>query len=125
MQRCYNPKQPNFERYGGRGVTVCSRWHSFENFLADMGQPVDKRSTSIERIDRAKGYSPENCKWVYSYSEQSRNRSTNRLIEWNGQIKSMLEWCEILKIDRQTLKSRLDLYGWSIERAFTTPVKKR
>lgn len=90
-----------------------------------MGQPVDKRSTSIERIDRAKGYSPENCKWVYSYSEQSRNRSTNRLIEWNGQIKSMLEWCEILKIDRQTLKSRLDLYGWSIERAFTTPVKKR
>lgn len=70
--RCYNANVKAYKYYGGRGITVCERWlHSFENFLADMGEP--EPGLSIDRINNDKGYSPENCRWA-TFSEQMRNR---------------------------------------------------
>src|SRR3546814_4892899 len=70
-QRCYNPRARQYHWYGGRGVTVCERWHTFENFLSDMGQRP--QGACLDRKDPALGYSKENCRWVPLKGTARRN----------------------------------------------------
>jgi hypothetical protein len=75
-QRCYNPNHPRYVDWGGRGICVCERWHSFANFFADMGEPPPGKT--IDRCNNDGNYEPGNCKWA-TCSEQRRNqRSANR-----------------------------------------------
>lgn len=89
-QRCYNPKCSQYHNYGGRGIKMCDRWQSFENFLADMGQrPADK--TSIDRINNDGDYEPGNCRWATS-KEQSYNTRTSLNAKGYCFIKSKKKW---------------------------------
>jgi hypothetical protein len=73
IQRCENPKADNYERYGGRGVSVDPRWRaSFTTFFADMG-PKPSPQHSIDRIKNERGYEPDNCRWATD-AEQRKNR---------------------------------------------------
>jgi len=71
-KRCNNPNEPAYPRYGGAGIKVCDRWSNYELFLEDMGERPE--GLTIDRIDGAKGYYNENCRWA-TYTEQARNRS--------------------------------------------------
>lgn len=104
-QRCHNPNVAHYERYGGRGITVCDRWReSFENFYADMGDPPE--GTEIDRIKNEKGYEPGNCEWV-TRSKNNRHRRSTRWIEVEGRKVSMAEASELTGIPYSTLKDRI------------------
>ena len=78
FQRCNNKKNCRYADYGGRGIKVCERWKSFENFYADMGAIPDTGvRMSIERLDVDRGYEPANCVWL-PLREQSKNQRPRR-----------------------------------------------
>lgn len=123
VTRCENPNSPNFEDYGGRGITLCDHWRkSFAHFLADMGARPSSRHT-VERIDNNKGYEPGNCKWT-TYSEQALNRRNTVMVEYQGKVQPLAALSNpAIGTNPQILRMRVKSYGWPIERAITEPVK--
>lgn len=86
--RCRNPDAHNYARYGGRGIEVCERWDTFENFLADMG-PKPGKGYSIERMDNDGNYEPSNCKWA-TQLEQNRNKRNVYTAEEDQKIREAI-----------------------------------
>lgn len=121
IQRTSNPGHPSYRHYGGRGITVCSRWRdSFEAFAADMG-PTFRDGLTLDRIDVNGNYEPSNCRWATRF-EQQRNKRNNHVVTWRGRTMVLVEWAELLGLRYDTLRMRLREYGWPIERAFTVGV---
>lgn len=120
-KRCLNPGHRNFKDYGGRGITVCERWMTFDNFLADMGERPD--GLSLDRINNNAGYSSENCRWA-TLVEQNCNRRNNTWITYAGKTLTVTEWARELGMKKNALIERLR-NGWTVERALSTPVQQK
>jgi hypothetical protein len=119
--RCEQTTNQDFRHYGGRGIRVCDEWQSFASFYRDMGpRPTPKHT--IERIKNHLGYSKDNCRWA-TRKEQARNTRRNRLLTLHGVTKSIPDWAELVGVSYQTIGQRLR-YGWSVERALTTPLQR-
>lgn len=118
MERCYNSKHEAYERYAGRGIVVCERWHSVLNFMADM--PPRPSGFTLERKDNSGNYEPGNCEWA-TRKTQARNRRNNKLLTWRGHTQPVSVWAEELGLEPDTLSIRLRK-GWSIQRAMTEPL---
>lgn len=120
IQRCTNPKSVGFHRYGGRGIVVCDRWLTFENFLADMGE-IPKKGLTLERKNNDGNYEPGNCRWA-TRKEQSRNISTNHILTHpDGRSLPVSQWAEIFGCNVSTLFFRI-ASGWTDEKILTTPI---
>jgi hypothetical protein len=112
VRRCTNPSSADWVRYGGRGITVCSRWLRFEDFLADMGQCPD--GLTLDRINNNGNYEPGNCRWT-TWEQQMRNRRSNR---GENHPNAKLTAAEVLSIRRlarlgETYDSIASMFGVS------------
>lgn len=123
MGRCYNKKIRSYHLYGGRGVIVDERWHTFENFFADMGE-APSPTHSVDRFpDNSGNYQPGNCRWATA-KQQALNRRNNRLLTFHGETLPATAWAERLGIPESRVHGRIR-HGWSAERIFTEPPQKK
>lgn len=122
IQRTTNEKDKRFKDYGGRGIEVCERWRTFENFLADIGEPPSPQH-SVDRINNNGNYEPSNCRWA-TPKEQANNKKDTILITYNGETKNIFEWADSLNIKHHTLYYRY-LRGWPIEKIMTQKLQNK
>lgn len=112
LHRCRHP----VKNYGARGISVCERWQSFENFIADMGEPP--KGMEIDRVDNDGNYEPGNCRWV-TPRDNAKNRRNTRLLTHNGTTRCITEWAADLGISHQALHRRIKVLRWPLDRALT------
>lgn len=115
----YNDK--HYKDYGGRGVTVCNEWAEYESFFKWSKKNGYKEGLYIDRINNNGNYEPSNCRWVTN-KKNCNNKRNNRLIEYNGDIKTLQEWADLHNIKRTTLCTRLKC-GCNVDMALNKPVK--
>ena len=105
-KRCYNPNNQYYSNYGGRGITMSDEWkESFEAFYRDMG-PRPSHKHTIDRRENDKGYSKDNCRWA-TRIEQNNNRKNNIYYEFDGERKTLGEWCSELDLNYDAVYYRL------------------
>lgn len=115
--RCKNPDNKDYPDYGARGIDVCDEWlESFDSFIRDMGVKPSINH-SIDRIDNEKGYCKDNCRWATDW-QQSRNKRSNIIIEFNGEAMILQDWADRIGISWVTLYERLQKHP--IEKALTS-----
>lgn len=105
-QRCTDKNSKSFKYYGGRGIKVCDEWKkdylSFKKWALNSGY---SESLSIERINVNGNYEPSNCSWI-TVKKQAQNKQNTVWIEFNGESKPLVQWCEELGLDKGLVGNR-------------------
>jgi ribosomal protein S16 len=113
LKRCNNEKHEQYPNYGGRGIRVCDRWRTFENFYADMGDAPDGHT--IDRVNNNGDYEPSNCRWS-TQKTQIRNKRNTAFIEYEGKQVPLAQVCETLGLPLKRTRNRI-YAGWSVSDA--------
>lgn len=116
-RRCLNKEYRLYPLYGGRGITIDEKWLSFENFYNDM-QSNFRAGLTLDRIDNNKGYYKNNTRWA-NMKTQANNRRSNKIIFYKGFTKTLEQWINDLGLKSSTVRQRLYVYKWDIEKCFT------
>lgn len=123
-QRCYNENNSAYNRYGGRGITVCDEWKNdfvaFYNWATSAGY---NDNLTIDRVDPNGNYCPENCRWI-SQSAQCVNKANTLRLEYKGESHTINEWAKILGMSPVTIRSRYYVRHWPVEEILSRPVKE-
>ena len=117
-QRCTNPNEKEYPRYGGRGISMDPTWEDFLVFYADVG-PRPEKGYSLDRIDVDGNYNKENCRWATAKT-QANNRRNNRRFTHDGRTLTVSEWARELGIEPTTLFRRLQR-GTTFEKIMEKP----
>lgn len=115
LSRCRNERHKQYDRYGGRGIKVCKRWHKFENFFADMGEKPP--GLSLDRVDNDGDYKKSNCRWA-TPRQQLGNQERSLRFEWNGKMQTLSDLAREHGISRRKVYQRI-LKGWTLKDALT------
>ena len=122
-QRTTNQNDKSYPRYGGRGIKMCPEWRdsyiAFREWALENGYSDD---LTIDRIDVNGDYEPSNCRWA-TQKEQSNNRRSNVLIEWDDKTLNIEQWSEATGIPYKVLHDRYRRYGLRPPELFK-PVRK-
>lgn len=130
IQRCTNPNNTHYRDYGGRGIMVCREWKKFHAFYADMGVPPTP-DAELDRQDNDGDYCKSNCKWS-TRTQQLRNRRDTVYVHYRGVSVPLISLAEShgitytrneIGLTYGTVKARIMLHGWDIEKALNTPLK--
>lgn len=123
--RCYYEGDKCYNAYGAKGIKVCIEWLEsfavFRNWALANGYA---ENLTIDRIDVNGDYTPENCRWATN-AEQANNRTDTVFLTYKGTTKPLTEWANEMGIDRGVLYARIKHYGWPVEKALLTPLRKR
>lgn len=113
-QRCTDENAREYKNYGGRGISVCDEWNTFENFHRDMG--ACPKDLSLDRIDNDGNYQKSNCHWA-TRKEQNNNKICNTTFIINGEKVSRTQIQERLEWTRDMYRRRSEKYGidWIIQ----------
>jgi hypothetical protein len=111
LSRCKSKTSSVYFRYGGRGIDICKEWLRYEHFRTWAIESGHRKGLSIERVDNNKGYSPDNC-IIADRKTQARNRSSSRLILFNGKNITVAELAENMGVKYSHLYYRLSKSGW-------------
>lgn len=114
--RCNSPTNPRYNDYGGRGINICKEWDKFcvfEEWAVNNGYG---EKLTIERKDNDKNYSPYNCVWA-TYKTQGNNSRHCHYLTLGSERKTMKQWAEHYGINYYTLRSRITICKWTIEKA--------
>lgn len=107
VQRCNNPNNDRYHRYGGRGIKCL--WNTFQEFYDDMYESYQEHfeehsgDTTIDRIDNDGNYCKENCRWLTN-KEQQANKCTTTGLWSNGNLYSLKSFCDTFKLPYQRIK---------------------
>jgi len=89
-QRCNNPRNPNYDRYGERGISFCQKWESFEKFKADMGEGY-KPGLTLDRINNDGDYCKSNCRWVDHQTQNMNTHTSKASVEQVFQVRRLVK----------------------------------
>ena len=110
-RRCFDEKDDSWDRYGGRGISVCKDWaddyDAFHSWAIENGYAV---GLTIDRVNGDGNYSPRNCRWV-TMEIQQNNKANNVLIEHNGINLTIAQWANKLGVSVNTSHKRWSKYG--------------
>ncbi len=117
VHRTTRQTHSEYKNYGGRGIKLCDRWHSFDSFYEDMrdGYMV---GLSIGRIDNDGPYAPENCQWE-TKKQHANNRRNSRYFDIGGVRKTLSQWIDASEASSSLVRQRLYCLGWSIEESLS------
>lgn len=123
LSRCYDSTSQHFKNYGGRGIQVCDEWlgeNGLDNFREWAISSGYKKGLTLDRIYNDKDYSPNNCRWV-DMKTQSNNKRNNLYFEMNGKTQTLMQWCEEYNVPYSRVRVRVQVMGWDLKEALTTP----
>lgn len=118
-RRCNDKTNKEYDSYGGRGITYCSKWDTFEGFWEDMKEGYADNLT-LDRKNVDENYSKENCKWS-TIKEQANNKRNNHYLKYRGETLTLMQLAEKYKVKYELIRERIKR-GWSIEDSLK-PVK--
>ena len=117
IRRCTDVNHPKYHNYGARGITICDRWMQYHNFKEDMGYPP--KGMALDRDNNDGNYEPDNCIWT-SHRSNTNNRRTTVTVTYKGLTLPLSDWARLVRMNYQTLHSRVRRVSWPVEKALFT-----
>lgn len=119
-RRCDSESSENYTYYGGRGISYCEKWNSFENFQKWALSNGYREDLTLDRIDNDGNYEPSNCRWA-TLKMQGNNKRNNKILKYKGKELTMSQWSDYLGIPYTVIRDRINKCKGNVDKALSMP----